>query len=127
MCKSVPQMPVLRTRISTSLIPISGSGTSRSVRPGFDSVLARARMKLFGNLSSPGEMAVVDLNADVGEGFPADAALFRLVTSANVACVFHAGDTETMRAACERAAAAGPAIGAHVSYRDREGFGRRPL
>jgi 5-oxoprolinase (ATP-hydrolysing) subunit A len=84
-------------------------------------------MKLFGNLSSPGEMAVVDLNADVGEGFPADAALFRLVTSANVACGFHAGDTETMRAACERAVAAGAAIGAHVSYRDREGFGRRPL
>jgi len=67
----------------------------------------------------------VDLNADVGEGFDADGELFGIVTSANVACGFHAGDADTMRAACE--AAVGVAIGAHVSYRDREGFGRRVL
>jgi len=67
----------------------------------------------------------VDLNADVGEGFDADGELFDIVTSANVACGFHAGDSNTMRAACE--AAVGVAIGAHVSYRDREGFGRREL
>src|SRR5436305_7107663 len=72
-------------------------------------------------------MAVVDLNADAGEGFAADSALVSLVTSVNVACGFHAGDTESMRAACQAAVAAGTAIGAHVSYRDREGFGRRPL
>ena len=72
-------------------------------------------------------MTVVDLNADVGEGFAADAALFGLVTSANVACGFHAGDEQSMRVACEAAAVAGVAIGAHVSYRDREGFGRREL
>jgi UPF0271 protein len=47
------------------------------------------------------------------------------VTSANVACGFHAGDERTMRAACD--AAVGVAIGAHVSYRDHEGFGRREL
>lgn len=67
----------------------------------------------------------VDLNADVGEGFGADGELFGIVTSANVACGFHAGDERSMRAACE--AAVGVAIGAHVSYRDRDGFGRRDL
>jgi UPF0271 protein len=67
----------------------------------------------------------VDLNADVGEGFAADTELFGIITSANVACGFHAGDERSMRAACD--AAVGVAIGAHVSYRDREGFGRREL
>jgi len=67
----------------------------------------------------------VDLNADVGEGFDADGGLFAVITSANVACGFHAGDEHTMRGACE--AAAGAALGAHVSYRDRDGFGRREL
>jgi UPF0271 protein len=67
----------------------------------------------------------IDLNADVGEGFDTDLELFGIVTSANVACGFHAGDADTMRAACE--AAAGLAVGAHISYRDREGFGRREL
>jgi UPF0271 protein len=70
---------------------------------------------------------MVDLNADVGEGFPDDDALLALVTSASVACGFHAGSAETMRAACRSAAAHGVAVGAHPSYRDREGFGRRPL
>lgn len=49
------------------------------------------------------------------------------MTSANVACGFHAGDAREMREACAAAVAAGAAIGAHVSYRDREGFGRRAL
>jgi len=70
---------------------------------------------------------VIDLNADVGEGAGADAALIPLVTSVNIACGFHAGDAQTMRAACEAAVAAGATIGAHISYRDREGFGRRAL
>lgn len=69
----------------------------------------------------------VDLNADVGEGFPDDGRLLDVVTSANVACGFHAGSAETMRMVCEVAAARGVAIGAHPSYRDREGFGRRDL
>ena len=69
----------------------------------------------------------IDLNADVGEGFQDDEALFAIVTSANVACGFHAGSTETMRAACRAAAARGVVVGAHPSYRDREGFGRRAL
>jgi UPF0271 protein len=72
----------------------------------------------------------VDLNADLGEGFGVwrlgdDDALLGVVTSANVACGFHAGDPTTMRRVCTRAVAAGVAIGAQVSYRDLAGFGRR--
>ncbi|GGP39185.1 LamB/YcsF family protein [Saccharothrix coeruleofusca] len=72
----------------------------------------------------------MDLNADVGEGFGRweltdDAALLDVVTSANVACGFHAGDPATMLRACELAAARGVAVGAHVGYRDLVGFGRR--
>jgi UPF0271 protein len=70
---------------------------------------------------------VIDLNADVGEGVDGDLDLLALVTSANVACGFHAGDASTMRAVCGEAVERGVAIGAHVGYRDREGFGRRAL
>ncbi len=69
----------------------------------------------------------VDLNADVGEGLATDDELLRIVTSANVACGFHAGDVATMRRLCEAAAELGVVVGAHVGYRDREGFGRREL
>jgi UPF0271 protein len=74
----------------------------------------------------------VDLNADLGEGFGMwrlgdDEALLRLVTSANVACGFHAGDAMTMRRVCEWAADRGVAIGAQVGYRDLAGFGRRRI
>ncbi len=72
-------------------------------------------------------MRRIDLNADVGEGVGDDAALLGIVTSANVACGFHAGDAETMRRTCEAAVASGVVIGAHVGYRDREHFGRRDL
>jgi UPF0271 protein len=72
-------------------------------------------------------MARYDLNADVGEGFPFDDDLLEVVTSANVACGFHAGDTATMRWICELAAERGVVVGAQVSYRDREGFGRRDV
>ncbi len=74
----------------------------------------------------------MDLNADLGESFGswrmgADGALLALVTSANVACGFHAGDPGTMRAVCAGAAARGVAVGAHVGYRDLAGFGRRHI
>lgn len=69
----------------------------------------------------------IDLNADVGEGFDTDLALIGVVTSVNVACGFHAGDAATMAASCAAAAAGGVTVGAHVSYRDRAGFGRREL
>lgn len=69
----------------------------------------------------------IDLNADVGEGMADDAALFALVTSANVACGFHAGDPATMRGTIRAAARAGVRVGAHPSYPDRAGFGRAAL
>ncbi len=72
----------------------------------------------------------IDLNADVGESFGAwrlgdDEGMLALVTSANVACGFHAGDPLTLRRTCELAAARGVAVGAQVSYADLAGFGRR--
>jgi UPF0271 protein len=69
----------------------------------------------------------IDLNADLGEGVTDDEGLLAVVTSANVACGFHAGDEATMRTVCELAAARGVAVGAQVSYDDREGFGRRRM
>jgi UPF0271 protein len=77
-------------------------------------------------------MATIDLNADLGEGFGRwsltdDAALLGVVTSANVACGFHAGDPSTIRRVCDLAVTAGVAIGAQVSYRDLAGFGRRSM
>jgi UPF0271 protein len=72
-------------------------------------------------------MSSIDLNCDLGEGFGDDRALLRVVSSANVACGYHAGDAGTMRESCELAVAGGVAIGAQVSYLDREGFGRRFL
>ena len=74
----------------------------------------------------------IDVNADIGEaddadGIARDAVLFTGITSANIACGGHAGDARTMRIAVDRAVAAGVGIGAHVSYPDRDGFGRRRL
>src|SRR5580700_12231044 len=79
-----------------------------------------------------GPQRVVDLNADLGESFGAwrlgdDKALLEIVTSANIACGFHAGDPLTIRRACAGAVARGVAIGAQVSYRDLAGFGRREM
>ncbi|MFD5101857.1 LamB/YcsF family protein [Streptomyces albidochromogenes] len=76
--------------------------------------------------------AAIDLNADLGEGFGRwrltdDEQLLSVVTSANVACGFHAGDAATMRRVCELAAERGVRIGAQVSYRDLAGFGRRSM
>ncbi len=74
----------------------------------------------------------IDLNADLGEGFGAyrhdqDAELLTLVTSANVACGFHAGDPLIMRATVAGAVTHGVAVGAHPGYPDLLGFGRRDL
>ena len=69
----------------------------------------------------------IDLNADLGEEVTDDDALLAVVTSANVACGFHAGTDATMRRVCEEAARRGVAVGAQVSYADRANFGRRPL
>ncbi|GAB3887376.1 LamB/YcsF family protein [Terrabacter terrigena] len=72
----------------------------------------------------------LDLNADVGESFGVwtlgdDAAVLDVVTSANVACGFHAGDPLTLRTTCAYAAERGVVVGAQVGYRDLAGFGRR--
>jgi UPF0271 protein len=69
----------------------------------------------------------VDLNADLGEGAGHDDELFTLVTSANIACGFHAGDADTMRASIEAARGHNVAVGAHPSLFDRENFGRKEL
>lgn len=77
--------------------------------------------------ASPPAPRRIDLNADLGEGVTDDEALLAVVTSANVACGFHAGDALVMRLVCERAAAGGVVLGAQVSYLDPEGFGRRHM
>lgn len=74
----------------------------------------------------------VDLNSDLGEGFGTwtlgdDDAMLDLVTSANVACGFHAGDPDILRRVCAAATRRAVAIGAQVGYRDLAGFGRRSI
>ncbi len=69
----------------------------------------------------------IDLNCDLGEGCPYDAELMPLITSANVACGFHAGDVATAHAALRAAKQHGVQVGAHPGFPDREHFGRREL
>ncbi len=77
-------------------------------------------------------MCMIDLNSDLGESFGAwrtgrDADVLRFVSSANVACGFHAGDPGVMRATVAAAKAAGVAVGAHPGFPDLQGFGRRAM
>lgn len=79
-------------------------------------------------------MKTIDLNSDMGEGFGpwtigdgVDAAIMPLISSANIATGFHAGDPNTMRRTVEQARQHGVAIGAHPGFRDLVGFGRRHL
>lgn len=74
----------------------------------------------------------IDLNSDLGEGYGPwtmgdDAAMLDIVSSANIACGFHAGDPAGLLSVLRQAAARGVAVGAHVSYPDRVGFGRRTM
>lgn len=74
----------------------------------------------------------IDLNSDLGEGYGAwrmgdDAAMLGIVSSANIACGFHAGDPEGLLEVLAKAARRGVVVGAHVSYPDRVGFGRRAM
>jgi UPF0271 protein len=69
----------------------------------------------------------VDINADLGEGAGHDEELFELISSANIATGFHAGDSDTMHAAVSAAKKHGVAVGAHPSFFDRENFGRKEL
>ena len=77
-------------------------------------------------------MNAIDLNSDLGESLGAwrmgdDAAMLAIVSSANVACGFHAGDPAGLLQTLREAAARGVAVGAHVAYRDLIGFGRRAM
>lgn len=77
-------------------------------------------------------MSSVDLNCDLGEGFGPwamgdDEAMIGIATSVNIACGFHAGDSDIMLKTAQRAKERGVAIGAHPGYRDLHGFGRRPV
>lgn len=77
-------------------------------------------------------MKKIDLNSDLGESFGAwrmgdDATMLRVVTSANVACGFHAGDPAGILATLRAAAERGVSVGAHIGYRDLAGFGRRAM
>lgn len=72
-------------------------------------------------------MLKVDLNCDLGEGYGNDAELMTCISSANIACGFHAGDSETMRKTVDLAIENNVAIGAHPGYHDKENFGRNPM
>jgi UPF0271 protein len=72
-------------------------------------------------------MLKIDMNADVGEGMGQDRELMQLISSANIACGFHAGDDDTMKSTVELALENRVAIGAHCSYPDRKNFGRVDL
>jgi 5-oxoprolinase (ATP-hydrolysing) subunit A len=77
-------------------------------------------------------MRTIDVNADLGESYGSwrmgdDVAMLDLVTSANIACGFHAGDPKTIRSTVAAAAERGVVIGAHVAYPDLVGFGRRTM
>jgi 5-oxoprolinase (ATP-hydrolysing) subunit A len=72
-------------------------------------------------------MHSIDLNCDMGEGYPSDALLMPYISSANIACGYHAGDLDTMKKTVELCLQHQVAIGAHPSYPDKENFGRRDM
>ncbi|MGH8399010.1 MAG: 5-oxoprolinase subunit PxpA, partial [Gammaproteobacteria bacterium] len=72
-------------------------------------------------------VVAMDINSDLGEGCGGDTALLEIVSSANIACGAHAGDVATMQRTVAAAVRNGVSIGAHVSYPDREHFGRRDM
>jgi 5-oxoprolinase (ATP-hydrolysing) subunit A len=74
---------------------------------------------------APAAARAIDLNADLGEGFPNDDELLRVVSSASVSCAAHAGSPEEIRATLRSARVCGVVVGAHPGYADRDGFGRR--
>ena len=69
----------------------------------------------------------IDLNCDMGEGFQTDELIMPFISSANIACGYHAGDSETIKETIQLAQKYGVAIGAHPSYPDKAGFGRRAM
>ena len=69
----------------------------------------------------------IDLNCDMGEGYESDALIMPFISSANIACGYHAGDETTMMQTISLARKHGVVIGAHPSYADKENFGRKPM
>jgi len=107
-----------------------GAGRPSGKYPHITPPPARTAAPVGPAMADTGAMDTVDLNADLAEGevlTAGDRAVLGLVTSANLACGFHAGNRAVMRAAVQICHDQGIAVGAHVSYRDREGFGRRPV
>lgn len=72
-------------------------------------------------------MKRMDLNCDMGEGIGNDEALMPFISSANIACGYHAGDTDTIRRTIEMCVANNVAIGVHPSFFDTDNFGRHPV
>ncbi len=72
-------------------------------------------------------MKTIDLNSDLGEGLPTDEQIIPLVSSANIACGYHAGDADTMKRTIEQCMMHGVVVGAHPSWPDRENFGRTEM
>lgn len=72
-------------------------------------------------------MLTIDINCDLGEGFPNDTLLMPFISSANIACGFHAGDTDTIKRTVEHCIINNVAIGAHPGFRDKENFGRTEM
>ena len=73
------------------------------------------------------QKTVIDINVDVGEGINNETQLFPYISSCNIACGGHAGDTETMRSVVKLAKQYHVKIGAHPSFPDKEGFGRKTM
>lgn len=71
--------------------------------------------------------ARIDFNCDLGEGMPQEAAILPHISSASLACGFHAGDPDALRSSLRACREHGVAVGAHPSFPDREGFGRREM
>lgn len=101
--------------LSEDVAEMPNSSGEAAGTPGFEDASATP--------AGSGELSI-DLNCDMGEGMDTDAAIFPFISSANIACGYHAGDADTMRRTVELALKHHVAIGAHPSYLDRENFGR---
>ena len=116
---------VRRLLLAQPLVVV-GAGVSVDLGAG-GSLVGDGRLHAATIASGHAQTGAIDLNADLGEEITDDAALLAVVTSANVACGYHAGTAAIMRSVCDEAARRGVSVGAQVSYADRASFGRVPL
>jgi UPF0271 protein len=115
----IGQTPLMIADVAEGFFPIRAGDRVRFVGIGRDEFEARKGERLMSGVDS------IDLNADLGEGFPNDEALLHHVRSASVSCGAHAGDEAAILATLKWARLQGVCVGAHPGYPDREGFGRR--